>query len=88
MNKYTTYKTSPWEESSKPIQCHKCNKIGHTRLNCRASDPTCALCSQKHEMSTCPNKEKPDFINALTAPDSTLHSVKDATYSQTTVALE
>ena len=61
MNKYTTYKTSPWEESSKPIQCHKCNKIGHTRLNCRASDPTCALCSQKHEMSTCPNKEKPDL---------------------------
>ena len=38
------------------MECHKCNRLGHTRSFCLATQPTCALCSGDHEMTNCESK--------------------------------
>ena len=47
----------------KPIQCYKCNKIGHTKQHCKEVNPSCALCAKDHEMSPCPKNTTNKCIN-------------------------
>jgi hypothetical protein len=39
------------------LRCYKCQKFGHTALNCWAGE-RCLLCSGKHNLNECPEKNK------------------------------
>ena len=38
------------------LQCHKCQKYGHTQKECRAKESVCLRCSEKHQSGQCPLK--------------------------------
>ena len=38
------------------LQCHKCQKYGHTQKECRAKESICLRCSEKHPSNQCPLK--------------------------------
>ncbi|KAJ8020459.1 hypothetical protein HOLleu_40055 [Holothuria leucospilota] len=47
-----------------PPQCHKCQRWGHTALNCRSKTPTCLRCAGKHTLNDCPTpKDTPTCAN-------------------------
>ena len=50
----------PVRDRLQPMRCTKCCSYGHTRKQCRADSPICHYCAEKHETSTCPNKEDTD----------------------------
>jgi len=40
------------------MQCHKCHKYGHLQKDCRAKEPVCLRCSNKHSSDKCPLKSE------------------------------
>ena len=38
-----------------PIMCYRCQRLGHTAMNCSAAKARCLLCSGNHAFKECPN---------------------------------
>jgi len=46
-------RTVPKKPKKEPIRCLKCQRFGHERRDCKASDPKCARCAEAHETDSC-----------------------------------
>ena len=48
---YMRYKTNPYFPD--PMQCYKCQRMGHTSKSCTAKQPRCMLCGGSHSKNNC-----------------------------------
>ena len=48
---YMRYKTNPYIPD--PMQCYKCQRMGHTSKSCTAKQPRCMLCGGSHSKENC-----------------------------------
>jgi len=64
-------KVTPAHPASKPTQCKKCWKFGHSHLLCKVHEHTCPICSALHSRSQhrCPNQScaKEGHLNSVIA---------------------
>lgn len=48
---YMKYHVRPY--ISEPLQCYKCQRLGHTSKSCKAKVPRCMVCSGPHDKENC-----------------------------------
>lgn len=59
------------QEYNRPIiQCHRCQRYGHIKKNCRAKEDLCLRCAGKHQSAVCPLKnleqqKKADYFRCV-----------------------
>ncbi|RNA32533.1 hypothetical protein BpHYR1_024965 [Brachionus plicatilis] len=58
---YSSVRITPWTFDPKPVQCHNCSKIGHTKMTCSDTKPTCPICTGEHTLQN--RKYKDDKSN-------------------------
>ena len=58
---YIGSNSSPIYDTFHVKRCNKCQKYNHYHSDCKAKDPTCGHCSEKHESNACPSKDSPNF---------------------------
>ena len=52
---YIRYKIRPYIQE--PMQCYKCQRLGHTSKSCRAPQPRCMRCGKSHQKSECQTEQ-------------------------------
>ena len=50
-----------------PVQCYRCQRLGHTALACKAPRPRCLFCAGNHKQDDCPDKNKVHCSNCKEA---------------------
>lgn len=53
---FIKYKVRPYIAS--PMQCYKCQRLGHTSKSCKSTEPRCLLCGENHSKDKCTSEER------------------------------
>ncbi|CAF1019702.1 unnamed protein product [Brachionus calyciflorus] len=82
---YSRIKVTPWRFGIAPDQCFKCQKFGHSAVNCQEKEEVCLRCSQNHNFKKCPIKNPQEFRCANCRGD---HAACSKSCSKLIIAVE